>query len=340
MSNLLTASRMKCYRECRRKHKLMYLDGWRPVKEADALRFGSLMHEGLEAWWSTRSLAATLGAVDARGIDDFEQAKAEELLRGYHTRWIGTADYHTVTVEESFYAPLVNPDTMASSRTWKLGGKVDAIAVKDGRPVLIEHKTTSESVKPESDYWAKLCMDYQISHYHIGAEALGHEVEACIYDVIHKPTIRPWKATPEDKRKYKQDGTLYANLRECDETAGEYGVRLAADIKANPDAYYQRREIVRTERDMREYLADLWATAKTMREEELADRAPRNPDACHRFGTCWAWDHCAFGLQLEDYPERFTQSSNVHPELEEKEVTSHEQDESQEREIQPRRSAG
>jgi hypothetical protein len=48
---LLSTSRLSAYRACPRLHKHRYLDGYRPAVEADVLRFGSLLHVGLEAWW-------------------------------------------------------------------------------------------------------------------------------------------------------------------------------------------------------------------------------------------------------------------------------------------------
>jgi hypothetical protein len=53
--------------------------------------------------------------------------RAEELLRGYHVRWAGES-YDVLAVEATFSAPLVNPDSRAPSKTWSLGGKIDAIA--------------------------------------------------------------------------------------------------------------------------------------------------------------------------------------------------------------------
>jgi hypothetical protein len=48
---VLSASRLRAARSCQRLHRFQYLDGIRPVTEADSLRFGSLIHRGLEAWW-------------------------------------------------------------------------------------------------------------------------------------------------------------------------------------------------------------------------------------------------------------------------------------------------
>jgi hypothetical protein len=48
---VLSASRLRAARSCQRLHRFEYLDGIRPIVEADTLRFGSLIHRGLEAWW-------------------------------------------------------------------------------------------------------------------------------------------------------------------------------------------------------------------------------------------------------------------------------------------------
>lgn len=65
---LLTSSRLKDARACKRLHKFKYLDGYRSVVESDNLRFGTLMHRGLEAWWNAygqedAQLAAALAAI-------------------------------------------------------------------------------------------------------------------------------------------------------------------------------------------------------------------------------------------------------------------------------------
>lgn len=316
----------------------MYLDGWRPKVQGEALRFGSLIHTGLEAWWlddGTGRLVAALEAMAGREFDDYEQAAAEELLAGYDARWQGDDRYEVLAVEVTFFAPLLNPETGAASRTWTLAGKLDGVLRNrhTGAVVLLEHKTTTDNfADPVDPYWTKLGMDAQVSHYYLGAESLGHEPEACLYDVLLRPRQEPLKATPFEQRKYTEkpsklkDGTvrpagsLYASQREFDETPEQYRARVRADIQANPSKYFERREIARTENDIREYLGDVWAEGRMMREAELAARSPRNPESCHRFGTCSFWDSCAYGLKLADHPEAFEQVDDVHPELELQEI--------------------
>ncbi len=325
--DLLTASRLRAYRKCARLEHLTYIDGWRPAVEPEALAFGSLWHTGLEAWWTALALHSEMPLSDAlaeiagKARDEYEQARVEELLRGYHARW-HDQPYEIVGVEEEFTALLLNPDTMAASRTWQLAGKIDARVIVrdgssyDGRHMIVEHKTTSEEIAPEADYWAKLQMDHQLSIYTIGSESLGQPPDGCIYDVLRKPMIKPLKATPVEAQKRTKDGRLYANQREADETPDEYRARLREAIEAEPDRYYQRRLIPRTESQVRDFLADAWQQGRVMHESHLAGRAPRNPDSCHLYNSrCPYWDICAAGLDPAEHPDRFRREERVNPEL-------------------------
>src|SRR6185503_2240955 len=124
-------------------------EGWRPSRERDPLRFGSLIHAGLEAWWKAEPLDrldAALEAIKGGVADEFERARAEETIVAYHLRWDGDmADYEVLSVEPRFDAPLLNPATMMPSRTFRLAGRIDAILRRraDGRVLVREFKTTS-----------------------------------------------------------------------------------------------------------------------------------------------------------------------------------------------------
>lgn len=322
MSNLLTISRLRTWRDCKRKHRLVYLDGWRPRREDESISFGRLVHEGLERWWTApadQRLIAALARIRGRAQDLHQEAAVQELLRAYDRRWaLAMEAYEVLAVEATFTAPLINPETGAASRTFNLAGKVDAVVREraTGRVLLVEHKTTSEAIDdPTATYWRRLAMDGQVSHYFVGAESLGFQVEGCLYDVLLRPRMKPLKATPPESRKFTKDGRLYAAQRETDESPDEYAARLRADMDAAPEKYFQRREVPRTEDDLRDYLFDAWAEARTLRESELAGRAPRSPEACFRFGVCPFFEHCANGLRLEDAPDQFEQVGDVHPEL-------------------------
>jgi hypothetical protein len=346
---ILTTSRQSAARRCQREHHYSYGLGYRPAVDAEPLRFGGLMHLGLDAWWKavggqqtlagdTTPLDFAIGAMQGEA-DPFDRVRAEALMVGYDARWTDAAElYEVLAVEERFEAPLVNPETGAPSRTWILGGKIDAIVREKstGRVLVVEHKTASSDITPGSDYWKRLRIDGQISTYFAGAAALGHDPQACIYDVIAKPAQRPSqipvldedgvkivldaagaRVRTKDGKKWRESASSAEGyiLQTRQETPEEYRARLLEAIASDPTGYSQRGEVVRLEAELAEAAFDAWQVAKQLREAELAGRFPRNPDACVRYGsTCPFFDVCTGTASLED-PERFRRSEVVNPEL-------------------------
>jgi hypothetical protein len=347
---ILSNSEMRTFRRCIVEHDIAYRRKVRPRLRAEALRFGTLVHAGLEAWWSTVSRGAALEALRRSESDPFELVKAEALMIGYHARWEGEP-LAVLAVEAQFECDLVNPKTGKASKTFRLGGKLDAIAQRDDGVWIVEHKTTSEDVDAGSPYWQRLRLDSQVSTYYRGAQSLGYDVRGCIYDVIRKPSLKPYKATPIEDRKYTAEksracaeckkknpapgphvedgvacvdgrvvtdpgGRLYATMRDRDETPDEYRARLLEDIAEKPERYYVRGEVVRTAEDETAGAADAWMIAQSIREAERLGRYPRNVDACVRYGrTCDYFDACTGTASLAD-PLRYRVADRAHEELE------------------------
>jgi hypothetical protein len=316
---LLTNSRLKTARACSRLDWLKYELGYRALVTVDALRFGTLLHLVLEAWWKARQeerLERALAALEGAEADPFDRARASALITGYHHRWIDEP-YEALVLEAEFCTPLRNPATGRPSKVWQLAGKLDGAVrnTRDGRQLILEHKTASGDISPGSEYWRRLRMDGQVSAYYVGAESMGLDVSGCLYDVVGKPGIRPLKATPHASRKYTKTGELYANQRETDETPEEFHARLLEDIAADPSRYYQRGEVVRLDSELEDARFDTWQLAQQIHEANKAGRHPRNPEACTSYGrTCEFFDACTGAASLED-TTRFVQSDDVHPEL-------------------------
>lgn len=325
---LVTASRFRAARKCRRLHWYRYVQLRVPLRESEDLFFGSLVHRALEAWWKSAQLEGAgehqlermIEALRAEpDVDPFDLVRAEVLCTAYHYRWSPTVStYRVLGVEVEFRTLLVNPETGAASRTYELGGKLDVLVeeIATQRLIVIEHKTSSEDLSPGADYWVRLQLDGQVSTYFDGGQALtARPVDAVLYDVIGKPGLKPLKATPMESRKYKK-GTneLYANQRAEDETPEEHRARLLEAVTEDPNRYLARQEVPRLESELEESRADRWAEARAIREEQLAGRRPRNPDACITFGTrCPYWDVCT-GVASIDDQTRF-RATEAHPEL-------------------------
>lgn len=303
---LLTASRMKTARACRRLDHYKYDLYLRPLgDDAEALTLGILVHVGLEAWWKADAnrLGAAIVAVRAETADEYAKARAEAMIVGYDLRWLpGMDNYEVLAVEKEFRTPLINPDTGSPSRTFEMAGKIDAIVRErsTGRVLIVEHKTSGEDITPGSVYWRRLRMDGQVSIYFAGAKALGYDPAGCLYDVLGKPKQRPLQANSK---------------RDVPESPEEFRTRLI-DAIAAADAYYARAEVARTEADLREAEADRWALAIALRDAQRTQVFPRNPDACSNYGRiCGFFPVCSGDGSIDD-PAAFERLENPHPELE------------------------
>lgn len=346
-SNLLTHSRLATSRRCKREHHIKYELGYRPVSDAEELFFGALLHLALEAWWlaikaglpAAQWLTNAMAALDAARCDPYDLAKARAMMLGYDARWSAEAEhYEVLAVEVTFTAELINPDTGHASKTWRLGGKIDVIVRdrRDGKVKLVEHKTSSEDVSLGSTYWRRLLMDGQVSIYFDGGKSLGWEPEECVYDVLAKPQQRPKQVPDLDENLEKvvvdaqgnrvrsqRGGWLHTPnsekgyvLRTRDETPDEYFERCGTAIAENVNAYFARAPVVRLEQELQDARFDIWAQARELRENQLANRAQRNPEACRRNGNalCPFFDVCTGQASLDD-PSRFRRVDEVHPEL-------------------------
>lgn len=306
MQKLTNSARNK-FAACHRAYQLFYVQGKRPVIPSDALGFGTAMHALLEGVWggsSSRANGKGDGELRFNTGDPYRDMTLKALYEGYLDRWEREDDerFEKVAAEVYFEAPLMNPETGGISKTWVLAGKIDAIAREKatGKLYIIEHKTTSQDIGPGSDYWRRLAIDGQVSGYYVGAQANGYEVENCLYDVIRKPTIKPYKATPEDKRKYNKDGSLSKTCREFDETPEEWYHRLELDIIQRPDYYYARVEVARSADDLTDYLFDMWAVGREIADAQRLGRFSRNPQNCQSYGKCEFFDVCSGCADIDD----------------------------------------
>jgi len=310
---ILSHSRLSCWRACPRRHYLAYELALRPREVSFPLRVGAAFHAAHEAI----DTGADVGAVIEREVDDpYDRALVAAMLDGHLRRWAGQ-DNEVVATEMAFDLPLTNPTTGAATPVWRLAGKVDRIErLPDGRLALRERKTTSKDFAPGSDYWVQLYMDQQISLYVIAARALGYDVQTILYDVTRRPALRPLKATPEEARKYvKSTGALYANQRAEDETPEEFAGRIAENIASKPEHYFARIEIPRLEQDLEDCAAEVWMQQQSLRAMQRGGGWYRSPNSCFEPYRCDYVDICQ-NRDLEHVtPEGFVRVEDVHPEL-------------------------
>lgn len=268
---LLTASRMSTMLSCPRRHYWRYECGLRRVESAEALRFGSAWHKAMEALGEGMEVetAYVVALGDAPEIDELAAATLWGMLAGYWQRY-GLDRSVTILHREVEFATPID-----GSRTFSAAGKIDGLGqMADGRLALVEHKTTSYSLEPDSDYWLRLRADPQIMQYVTAARALGWDIATVVYDVARKPQIAP-RAVPmvdsdgakivldaQGERVMKKDGTPRETgdtakgytLQTRGETPAEFGERLLHDTIARPEFYFARREVPVLSDDLEEFL--------------------------------------------------------------------------------------
>lgn len=155
---IVSISRVKLFKACRRAYELKYVYGLEPVQRAEALETGLNYHEKLEEFYKT-------GSVD---VTDFSRESAMSAAYMKHVAPV----FHMKDAEQSFEYMLPNGD--------KLVGRVDGIT-EDGD--LVEHKTCSAEIGEDYEYG--LLWDEQILAY-----MLATGTRRVWYTVCRKPTIR------------------------------------------------------------------------------------------------------------------------------------------------------
>lgn len=356
-SNLLTHSRQSCFQTCRRKHYLRYVLGVRPQTDAKALRLGKVIHHALDlhakGTWADEAITRATGYYDHRletiqmDTDEayehqIERAYCHAMLAAYFQHYANTdlppslRVVEVVASELPFDLPIINPDTQHSIRTFRNAGKIDKIVrLADGRLAVMEHKTTSDSIEPGSNYWLRLIIDQQISRYMLAARALGYAVETVLYDVIAKPSHSP-KMVPmldEDGLKVVLDQNGH-RVRNADgkwrqtansdlgyvmydrrETAEEFDARVFGAMVSTPERYFARREIPRLTADLAAYERELYCQARDMHSAQVNGWHFRNTAACVGFGSCEYLSSCANQITRTNLPAGFVAVDDLNPEL-------------------------
>jgi len=345
--DVLTNSRIASFKQCRRKHYFAYHLAVRRAP-SEALRIGGAVHMGLDILKSgqkidhaVRAILDNYATLIADAVDDeyaealtVECEKCIRLVQGWEWRW-SESSIEVVATELGFGVPIINPQTRRATPIYRLRGKIDAIVrMENGELAILEHKTTGESIDAESDYWKRQRLDSQISLYMIAAKTLGYEVTTVLYDVIHKPTIRPKRIAQTDEaglkivldengdRVLKSDGMPRQSadakkgwtLQTERETVTAYGERLIADIYDRPDYYYARVSVPRLASDLEAMREELWDVQQDIRAAELNNNHYRNSGACMSPYPCEYLDVCSHDTDLhETTPRRVPPSRFLSP---------------------------
>jgi hypothetical protein len=281
----LSATSIADFLSCPNKFRLKYLAGIAPVAEADSLRTGSAYHKCHEIYSNTNDPTQVVAYLNQRyevcppgkDLDDWgrERETVFSLFSCYLDYW-KSEPLTVVSSEQKFELPLIHPMTGMAIPADQvvLTGRIDKIVEHKGKQCVLELKTTSDSVESDSDYWRAWRTSIQASMYAVafrrryGIDDAGNT----LVDVVRKPRHRLKKG----------------------ETVEEYGTRLREAIMTGPDIYFARREIARTDQELKQFdkmVYDIYRAIAAFTQKGIWYDNPqscRNPYPCAYVPLCYS----------------------------------------------------
>lgn len=277
---------------CRQRF-LFRINGWRSdEEESEPLFFGSLCHEILEKFYTTKSKRFALlipGLVreyaKEHGWEDEEvpQLKAIALLTVYTEVYAkDKANIVPIRTEEVFRTPGFG--TM-------LRGRKDLVFefLKSRKKWMMEHKTKGRIDHEFLGY--QLSHDIQ-NHFYDLHEITEHTIPftGILYNILRTPQLRPKKK----------------------ETGPEFLARLFQEIREQSNDYFFRYEVTFTKQDRTRFASELKLKVDEMKlylQGKLAHY--RNEAACQTPFRCRYLKACTSGLMTG-----YTKHKIIFPELE------------------------
>lgn len=217
-------------------------------------------------------------------------------------------------------------------------GKIDHVVCWRNRICNVERKSTSKSIDPASDYWDRARKDTQVSMYALAFADMAESGELpaeirehpafdpnfpgnTLYDVWHKPTIKPSALTQKDTAAFLETGDYCGQHFEVEVTAPDdadctapsaitvdgvpasfevgksgklvvretpamFAARLLEDIQKRPEFYYQRREIPRSKKELQRFRHELFHVYQAQRHFDRAGCWFENESQCRATFKC------------------------------------------------------
>lgn len=235
--------------------------------------------------------------------EQYDVEKSRAMALAYHAVYRNDP-YVTKAIEEPFDLPVYDVDKQEPTDK-RYCGIVDAVVEKDGKLWFADHKTAAR-VSPV--YWNELKTNPQLTHYLLAARQMGLEVAGFLWDVIVKPGISPTVNKDISKKLLTElsQGSYCGFPYEWDgetrrETPKMFGIRVLSTMLSNPEKYFDRKPLQRTDKELLEYNRELCTIVKEqddVRENEQLQY--RNLKSCTKFNSmCEYHELCSGTEELE-----------------------------------------
>lgn len=285
---------------------------------------------------------------DAKSLEEWETERVVLTYSFMGWLWHHEADDYTlIATEQQFALPLLHPKTRMPLPLEEVVrvGKIDRLVRnRNGAVMGVEYKSTSRSIDSDSTYWDRLRMDTQVSFYVLAGRDMGLEIEGTLYDVWRRPTISPKLLTQAETKAFIEtgdycglkfqvsvtlsQGVMYVTVNGAEaevkegksanairETPEMFGARLLADIYERPDHYFQRREIARTDVDLRAFEREIYHIYQSIKSMTETGHWWKNETQCEAVGS-FKCDFCKLcytgrNAPFADVPDGFRRIQDV-----------------------------
>ncbi len=276
-------------------------------------------------------------------LTDWEVERTILLYSAMGWDWFWQDDRIETVAREVSFDRQVNP-------VYRRRGKIDRIIRVGAALMLGEYKSTSKPIDPGSLYWDRLNLDSQITMYIIetryaqlageleqyGIAATDPLISGVLYDVWHKPMIKPKKLSMADSKAFTSTGkgmyygeefkteifdggagigldSIKINGIDAEitsgkkegtftirETPGMFGARLLADIRENPEKHFARKSIARTDEELARFDKEFYNLARVAQFMTDRDLWFVNENHCTATYRCSFYPICFYNVDVSN----------------------------------------
>lgn len=276
------------FKACPRLYYYKHVCGWEQVNKPSWLAKGSAYDKLLENW-DILGFEKALETIPELFPNPYEAVDAEYVLRLYNEKF-QDAPMRPVTFDNKQGNQLgfgldFKGNEVTGAVEYRVTGYLDKLSSVEGELEVVERKTTSEAIEPNSPFWLKWSMDPQTKNYVWYLRAMGARAGWVTVEVIRKlsTTVNP-KAF--DKK--------------C--PIDEYRARVMAHVEKK--TIVARHRFYVSEDQSNEFIVDHTNVLKDIngckeRQKEVEGRGyeglyawTKNQNSCGMYGGCVHRDIC------------------------------------------------
>lgn len=307
-----SGSSIGTFMDCPKKYEFSYIKKLSSSRYPQTLVYGSLIHAWIEDITENCKGSRQLSVETTlqRCTKDFPQeenlqrlkldaALAKDVAALWWEFWKGRDGDLSPKAYDIIQSEREWNFTLPGLHLMKHLGKSDGVIKHNtyNKHFLYELKTSGD---PNRElYKHKLELDKQINSNLIAMKIDGFDPGGVIYDIIWKPAIR-----------IKKDRKTMP-----DETQEEFNARIVECYKNEPEKYFERLMVFRSEKDIEEYKLDLVEQYAALRGVYERGHFYRNTNSCQKFGSMCQFFNLCLDTNVSEIEDTFVVRKDKLPEL-------------------------